>query len=447
MGISIAEISKVVTFFDGRHPRRVLDIGAQNLVNSAPESIVQFITTFTDAWNPDDLAVFADAVAVGSSSYPWGTINGAWLGDLLSRAGMEYRAYDIFAGPRTTVCDLNSASVPGADHATFDLVLNCGTSEHVLNQYNVFRVMHDAVKVGGIMYHAVPMTGYLNDGYFAYTPSFFRDLANTNLYEIVDIDIRGPGETKVITDYLDSIALFPDDTAVGDFVAADGSRVSVTDMLFAIALRRTNAKPFQTPLLTRATARKVAPEIRQAYHIGIEPLRQAELAAALAGNAPDVAARVRSIFARFDDTAYGGLPLPALIEHTALGLAAAKEPRCEDLRARLEAAENALGEQWHLFRLTLNAEPDDQAIAMDGVEGGVLGISDGRRRFDAAVAALRRYLAADQIERYPVALELHALRYAAAELRPEDWKLTLSLGLCAEKMSRTMNVRKNAMVR
>jgi len=62
--------------------------------------------------------------------------------------------------------DLNTGDVPGDHGGSFDVVLNCGTSEHVFNQYNTFKIMHDAARVGGLMCHAVPMTGYLAHGVF-----------------------------------------------------------------------------------------------------------------------------------------------------------------------------------------------------------------------------------------------------------------------------------------
>jgi hypothetical protein len=67
----------------------------------------------------------------------------------------------------------------------FDLVTNFGTSEHVLNQFNVFQTMHDFTRDNGLMYHDVPMGGYFFHGYFLYTPMFFLHLARANDYEVI----------------------------------------------------------------------------------------------------------------------------------------------------------------------------------------------------------------------------------------------------------------------
>lgn len=47
------------------------------------------------------------------------------------------------------------------------------------------QTIHELTKVGGIIYHDLPMGGYHTHGYFCYNPIFFRDLAAANSYEIV----------------------------------------------------------------------------------------------------------------------------------------------------------------------------------------------------------------------------------------------------------------------
>jgi hypothetical protein len=63
-------------------------------------------------------------------------------------------------------------------------VTNHGTSEHILNQWNVFEVMHDATKLGGLMVHGVPFNGEFEHGIISYMPKFFWALAKANDYEI-----------------------------------------------------------------------------------------------------------------------------------------------------------------------------------------------------------------------------------------------------------------------
>jgi hypothetical protein len=105
---------------------------------------------------------------------------GGFLGALLKLAGFKYVALDIFEAPDTILFDLN-AHEPGPGLArSFDLVLNFGTTEHVVNQYLAHRTIYDLLTLGGVAYHDLPMSGYANHGYFKYDPQFLRDVAAAN---------------------------------------------------------------------------------------------------------------------------------------------------------------------------------------------------------------------------------------------------------------------------
>jgi SAM-dependent methyltransferase len=249
MGTTISEISDVLAAVvqPPSGPCRALDIGTQNVGSCTAEDVIGFIRRFNDVWDHADLAAYAQVVAAGSAHHPkYGGINGAWLGDILSRAGFEYVAYDIFDGYRTTIFDLNANAVPAAQRGSFDLVLNCGTSEHVLNQYNVFNVMHDAVRVGGVMYHAIP-TGYLRHGYFTYTPMLFSDLARANEYEIVTMKFSGPQGWTAVSEQL--VDRYPDMVRFdpSDPIAQEWHDVRVPDSLFCVTLRRTSPRAIPPP--------------------------------------------------------------------------------------------------------------------------------------------------------------------------------------------------------
>ena len=74
------------------------------------------------------------------------------------------------------------------DHQNkFDLVTNFGTSEHIFNQLNFLKTMHDLTKVGGLLISEVPCMFGVNHGMFKYEPKFFTDLARSNAYEIIKL--------------------------------------------------------------------------------------------------------------------------------------------------------------------------------------------------------------------------------------------------------------------
>ena len=76
-------------------------------------------------------------------------------------------------------------------HGEFDIVANFGTSEHVANQFNVFKVAHDALKVGGVMLNNVPFYGMVDHGLFNYHLKFFCSLIANNRYEPIYWDFSG----------------------------------------------------------------------------------------------------------------------------------------------------------------------------------------------------------------------------------------------------------------
>ena len=53
----------------------------------------------------------------------------------------------------------------------FDAIINLGTAEHIFNVYQVFKSMHDWLKVGGRMYHNLPMYGENDHGFYNFHPT------------------------------------------------------------------------------------------------------------------------------------------------------------------------------------------------------------------------------------------------------------------------------------
>lgn len=67
----------------------------------------------------------------------------------------------------------------------FDICINNGTTEHVFNQANVFKMIHDHTRAGGIMIHWTPCIGWVNHGLFHVQPGFFFDLSSANQYAVL----------------------------------------------------------------------------------------------------------------------------------------------------------------------------------------------------------------------------------------------------------------------
>ena len=107
--------------------------------------------------------------------------------------GLDYATIDLDGYRDSIALDLNSDEVPDNLRQQFDLVVNTGTTEHVANQAQAFRIIHDLTRVGGIMFHEVP-AGSWNHGLINYTPKFFMLLHKQNDYEQVYLQERTEGD-------------------------------------------------------------------------------------------------------------------------------------------------------------------------------------------------------------------------------------------------------------
>lgn len=95
-------------------------------------------------------------------------------------------------GPTAWKADLNGSveNVVNASGVSFDVVYNHGTAEHVFNIAQVFRTMHDACAVDGLMIHECPFTGWVDHGFYCLQPTLFWDLAAANNYKMEFVAIE-----------------------------------------------------------------------------------------------------------------------------------------------------------------------------------------------------------------------------------------------------------------
>ena len=172
---------------------KVLDIGSSNLYQATAKEITDYVMAFGGKEGPGVLQEFSERLAKGSAyDAVKGGINESFAGELIERCGMSYLSMDIAKGYKTEVFDLNHEDLPAQHHGAYDVVMNIGTTEHVFNQYNSFKVAHEAAHVGSYMVHQLPASGYTDHGYYMYTGRFFFELAGYNKYEITDVWYDGP---------------------------------------------------------------------------------------------------------------------------------------------------------------------------------------------------------------------------------------------------------------
>ena len=104
------------------------------------------------------------------------------------RLGFNHTSIDIKGKRGSVPLDLSKPITDERYLNRFDILTNFGTSEHVDNQFECWRNIHNLVKSGGIFIHILPMT--LTEGEnnkhcdYCYFPKFFANLSRSNFYNI-----------------------------------------------------------------------------------------------------------------------------------------------------------------------------------------------------------------------------------------------------------------------
>ena len=252
----------------------ILDVGSSNLYSAAPDEITRFLRKYGPK-SIDGLEEFTGRLAAGSAYDPIrGGLNEAFAGELFEKAGMAYLSIDIADGYKTRILDLNHEPLPRELEEQFSLVLNFGTSEHVLNQYNCFKVMHDATKVGGHIYHQLPAIGFTDHGYFTYTARCFFDLARYNRYELVACWFEGPAGGNCVYDSLEACREeFPAlrEALEHSVATAQGRKIralDVPDISINVVCRKVRKRPFYGALESSTSVGTIPKDVTAMYAAG-----------------------------------------------------------------------------------------------------------------------------------------------------------------------------------
>lgn len=87
------------------------------------------------------------------------------------------------------ICDLNS-KLSEEMTCKFDYVIDSGTTEHIFDVANAIQCEAQMLKPGGIIFHILPAAGYVNHGFYSFSPTFFMDFYNKNGFEIEYLDLE-----------------------------------------------------------------------------------------------------------------------------------------------------------------------------------------------------------------------------------------------------------------
>ncbi len=247
MGIGMADIEYLTD--KGHLPvggAALLDIGSQNIFNVTPKAVTRFARQY--GCKLDDATLEKEAQRVSYFSTPRPGERTTYLSEVIDLApNISYTSYDVCPGLKTEIFDLNTERLPSHYRNHFDAVLNFGTTEHVINQMNSYEVMHDAVKVGGVIHHQVPSVGWLDHGYFTYHATFFDDLVNANRYELLDRWYTPERMMQLETDKIDIRDAYRPQVA-NSFAHRSGLQLTVQCFNMNVVVRKKHDRPFRVGL-------------------------------------------------------------------------------------------------------------------------------------------------------------------------------------------------------
>src|SRR5687767_9222054 len=111
---------------------RIMDVGTQNMLFAEEEKAVELVRKLRRA--PLAEKDIEQIRRVCYFSTPRAGERTAFMHELLELTDVRYDSIDIVDGLKTTIFDLNFDDVPKDWTQAFDLVINCGTLEHVIHQ-------------------------------------------------------------------------------------------------------------------------------------------------------------------------------------------------------------------------------------------------------------------------------------------------------------------------
>jgi hypothetical protein len=151
----------------------VVELGSQGVWCPDPQLLKGLFEVFGKPTPPEqELAPYINSTGTGIASSR----------HLHENLGFRYDCIDIDANFGSLTLDLNFDQVPPEYRNRYGLTTNHGTTEHIFNQYNAFKAIHDLTKPGGLMLHGLPFTVHLDHGFFNYQPNLFEALARYNSY-------------------------------------------------------------------------------------------------------------------------------------------------------------------------------------------------------------------------------------------------------------------------
>ncbi len=168
----------------------------------------------------------------------------------ISLGANSYIAIDVNERMDAVICDLNYPLNNFLKSRKASLVTNNGTSEHLFNQAQVFENIHILCDTDGLMLHILPLTPWINHGFYNYNPIFFRDLSRVNNYEILFYWIADRwGKTEEIeSDEYEELFRDKNPKVLLDWIDMIYRPEGLHEVFSVVCFRKTNNDEFKYPM-------------------------------------------------------------------------------------------------------------------------------------------------------------------------------------------------------
>lgn len=222
----------------------VIELGAQQLSNSflRSEDLVRKAEGLFGARSPYVMP-HQRAASISPAHGELLSADAPFARDFWIALGFDYSAIDVDGSPGSIPLDLNYDSVPDESRNRYGLVTNMGTTEHVCNQLNCFKVVHDLTAVGGVMIHHLPAGGSPNHGLVNYNMKFFWHLARSNDYGWLYMTFRGGEPSYSVPENILKFVEIYEPTMLGSM-----REQKMADYAALIALQKKLPLPFVPPV-------------------------------------------------------------------------------------------------------------------------------------------------------------------------------------------------------
>lgn len=87
----------------------------------------------------------------------------------------------------THILDLNTDELPPSLSERYDVIYNGGTLEHVFDIRTALKNIFKMLRPGGVVIHFLPMNGWVDHGFYQFSPTFFVDYYIENGFEVLDM--------------------------------------------------------------------------------------------------------------------------------------------------------------------------------------------------------------------------------------------------------------------